>query len=119
MIWCAARRVRRLYGRECELAVPVVTQCSGQNCTQRSAADHEYGRQSPLEDRNKAAEEYDDRGEVLDNDSRIGDEGPEFVRTEPGISLQLIKKCVLVGIVVGIILLDPEQLLPLLFRPLA
>ncbi len=42
-------------------------------------AHHRHGRDPLLEDADEAADEDDDRADVLHDDGRVRDEGPEFV----------------------------------------
>lgn len=55
-----------------------------------------------MKDADEAADENDDRADVLDNHRGVGNQGPEVVRLEAGVALQVIEEGFFVGVVVRI-----------------
>jgi hypothetical protein len=53
-------------------------------------------------DAHKADHKYAYRADMLYNDGRICDQGPEVVRLEPGVALEVLEEGPLVGIIVRI-----------------
>ena len=53
---------------------------------------------------------------MLHNDRTIRNQRPELVRLQARIALQMVQERLLVGVIVGVALLHPQQLLP---RPMA
>lgn len=55
-----------------------------------------------MEDAHEADDEEDDGAHVLQNHRRVGHQRPEVVGLEPRVSLQVLEKRSLIGIVVRI-----------------
>jgi hypothetical protein len=61
-----------------------------------------------LDNLGEAANKYHDGAHMLDNNGGISDEWPKIVGPEAGVSLEVIKKSLCVGIVVRICVLSAE-----------
>jgi hypothetical protein len=59
-----------------------------------------------LDNLDEAANKYHDGAHMLNDDSGISNEGPEIIRTEAGVSLEVVKKSFGVGIVVRVCILS-------------
>ena len=64
----------------CLLTDPEIPEHPAQNCASAAPAYDRDRRDALLVDANKGADEYGDGGDMLDNDSRVGDQRPEIVR---------------------------------------
>lgn len=69
-------------------------------------ADDGHGAQPPLVDAYKADDKYADRADMLYNDGRVCDEGPEVVRFKSGVALEVFKEGPLIGVIVRICAVD-------------
>lgn len=56
---------------------------------------------------------------MLDDDRTIRNQRPKLIRLQARIALQMVQKCLLVRVVVGVALLYPQELLPRSVPPTA
>lgn len=84
------------------LSDPSVPHDPSQDSAYCSCPDNRDGRDSFLEYADEAHDEDYDRADLLNDDRRISDQRPEIVRLQSRISLEMLKECLLVGIVVRI-----------------
>ena len=85
----------------------MITQDPSCHGTGSSPTHHCLRRDSFLKYSRKAAHEYDDGADVLQDGRAISDQRPEFVRSEFRIALQVVQKRLFVGVVVRIALFHP------------
>lgn len=86
----------------CLLANPPIPQEPADGSCNAAPANNSHWTHALLVDAYKAYHEYDDGTDVLDNDGRVSDEGPEVVGFQARIALEVLEECRLVGVVVGI-----------------
>lgn len=94
-------------GAGAELAVlvllrhPLLPQQPAEKGGEAAAADDGDGGDALLEDADEADDEDDDGADVLQDDGRVGDEGPKVVGLEARVALEVFEKGGLVRVVVG------------------
>lgn len=94
------------------VGVPLLPQAPADEGGEAAPGHDSHGRDALLEDAAEADDEDDDGTHVLKDDGGIGDEGPKVVGLQAGVSLEVLQEGDLIGVVVGVGLLHPEELLP-------
>lgn len=84
------------------LGYPSFPQDPGHKGRDAAPADDGHGRDALAKDGAEEDDEDDDGADVLQDDGRVGDEGPEIVRLEPRVALQVLEKSSLIGVVVRV-----------------